>query len=156
MLYFTSRPDTAVLVTGDGELGDRARSALKDGRLEVADSRSSYCIEGRFRSSPMLRKVAEAAREAKQQGFASMVAMGDASWLSEDPADLPEFVRYETGMNFLDLPLGAAFVCQYRRSLFSPAHLDQMRVLHDQVLEDGMMERSCWIIPRRVRARPLQ
>ena len=153
MYYFSSRPGLGSVLSVGSELGDRLGAARREGRLVMLDAESYYRPEGAFRHLPLLEAVERATEEARSEGFSSMVAVGDVRWLGMRAEHFSEFVRYEAMVTFLDLPLPAAFVCQYDRSLFSPQQIEQMRVFHDQVLIDRVLERSCWIIPRH---RPMQ
>lgn len=149
MLYFSPGPDPAAILGAGNDVGERLRAASREGRFETHLAERVYCPQGVFRGKDMLRNLARAVEGAESEGFSSLVAVGDASWLSDVGGIGPELLRYEASVNFLDLPLDAAFMCQYDQRIFPPDHLGKVKAVHDQLLVDRNLDRNCWILPRK-------
>lgn len=146
MYFFTSGPEPIMRAPHDSDLQDRLHLAQAEGRLRVRLARESYCPEGRFHSSTMLGEMVRVVEQAKIDGYTSLIAVGDAGWLADRPEEVQEFIRYEAGINVLDLPMDVTFICQYDGRLFHTGDLDKVRLLHDKVLKDRSLERNHWII----------
>lgn len=136
------------LSNGNGLMRD-SRSAVREGRLESLSSDDVYFPDGSFDSQATLRKLTDAAERAESEGFKSLVAVGDASRIVDLKESNPEYVRYETAVNFLDLPIDVAFICQYDRRIMPLDHLRRVVSVHDKLLRDRQLERNCWFISRR-------
>jgi hypothetical protein len=146
MYFFTSGPEAIMRAPQEGDLKDRMQAAQVEGRLRVHLAGESYCPNGHFHYLPMLGEVVRAVEQAKNDGYRSMVAVGDAGWLATRREEINEFIKYEAGLNILDFPMDVTFVCQYDGRLFHRHDLDRLRPLHDKVLMDRTLERNHWII----------
>ena len=102
-----------------------------------------------FDSQTTLRNLTDAAERAESEGFKFLVAVGDASRIVDLEESHPEYFRYETAVNFLDLPIDVAFICQYDRRIMPPDHQRRVVSVHEKLLRDRQLERNCWFISRR-------
>lgn len=136
------------LSNGNGLMRD-SRLAVREGKLESLSSDDVYFPDGSFDSQATLRKLTDAAERAESEGFKFLVAVGDASRIVDLEESNPEYFRYETAVNFLDLPIDVAFICQYDRRIMPPDHQRRVVSVHEKLLRDRQLERNCWFISRR-------
>ncbi|MEM0449699.1 MAG: MEDS domain-containing protein [Methanomassiliicoccales archaeon] len=152
MFYFTSKKESEYGITSfsrDGNLSARLVRAIKEGRLQILDSEKSYLTNGVFDPKITLQNVITAAESAREDGYSSMVAVGDPLWLAGRRGDIPRFVSYEAGLNLLRLPIETTFICQYDKRVFAKEDLERLRWVHDKVLSNQVLERNCWFLSNK-------
>lgn len=88
--------------------------------------------------------------DAVGDGYRSIVAVFDMSWLAKRPEDFNAYMHVEMSINLLRFPTPVTILCQYEGSLFSSEQLDMVSSLHALSLTDGMVKRSFWLIPRHM------
>jgi hypothetical protein len=125
------------------------KSDIKDGRIELRSSYSSYCPGGNFRGPGMYRLWEKAYDDAIDQGYNGLVAVGDTSWLGVHKSILPSFMRYEQGIDFARLPRDLTILCQYDRRLFTSEQIGLAEQVHQLRLSAGRLDRNHWFILRR-------
>jgi hypothetical protein len=137
------------LGTGTG-LIDPAE-ATRAGKLQSRRTDDAYIPDGGFYSKRALHNLEDAAENAEGEGFEALVIVGDVSWINSMREAFPEFIRYETGINFLEFPIDVALICQYDRRTMARDDLQRACKVHEKILADHNLDRNCWLISRGVR-----
>jgi hypothetical protein len=122
--------------------------AIRVGSLQPHRTDDAYIPNGVFQSMRALNYLEEAVERAESEGFESLVVMGDVSWINEMREAFPEFILYETGINFLDFPIDVALICQYDRSTMAGDDLQRVCNVHEKILTDNHLDRNYWLISR--------
>lgn len=121
---------------------------IRAGRLQSRRTEDAYIPYGEFDSRRALHYLEDAVERAESEGFESLVVVGDVSWINSMKDAFPEFVRYETGINFLDFPIDVALICQYDRRTIAGDDLQRVCSVHEKILADHHLDRNCWLISR--------
>ena len=122
--------------------------AIRAGRLQSLRIDDAYIPHGEFHSHRSLRYLEDAVKRAEVEGFESLAVVGDVSWINSMKGVFPEFIRYETGINFLDFPIDVALICQYDRRTMARDDLQRVRNVHEKILTGHHLDRNCWLISR--------
>jgi hypothetical protein len=125
--------------------------AIRAGKLQSRRTDHAYIPDGGFHSKRALRNLEDAAENAEDEGFESLVVVGDVSWINSMRGAFPEFIRYETGINFIDFPIDMALICQYDQRTMAKDDLQRACNVHEKILADHHLDRNCWLISRGVR-----
>jgi hypothetical protein len=132
---------------GVGKVVDPVQ-AIRAGKLQSHRTDDVYIPNGQFHSKRALHSLKDAAEKAECEGFESLVIMGDVSWIDSMREVFPEFIRYETGINFLQFPIDVALICQYHRRTLAGDILQRTCNVHEKILTDHHLDRNCWFISR--------
>ena len=118
--------------------------------IQTVRAGRTLCPKEKFDPAFALDVLKARLDDAADDGYRSIVAMFDMSWLAKRPEDFNAYMRVEMSINLLRSPTPVTVLCQYEGSLFSSEQLDMVSSLHALNLTDGMVQRSFWLIPRHM------
>lgn len=107
---------------------------LERGALIVRGQRETYLRKARFDSSAMLTFLAEAAREAREEGFVGLRATGEMTWAAGREPGREELLLYEELLNDFTAAHGIVGLCQYHVDSFEPDVIEGVTRIHPKVL----------------------
>lgn len=114
------------------EAGVDVPRETRSGALVLTSDRS-HLVNGKFDAAKMLAMIADAANEAKREGYEGLWASGDMTWeLGHDVnIDVSQLVEYERCLHtvFFDHPTLHG-ICRYRRDILPAAAIQCGLVTH--------------------------
>jgi hypothetical protein len=148
MLYFSDVGSSGRLVKKPSAGREPLRQIMAEGRIQTGPSFETYCPGGKFRGDAMLDVWRGACQAASDNGFKSIVAVGDVSWLAGRRRMFPQFMNYEMSLNLNPFPISLTILCQYDRCLFTEEEIGQVSGIHQTVLSRGVLMRNYWMIAK--------
>jgi hypothetical protein len=133
----------------DGSMVKRIKKGIAQGRLRLMESTSFYLENGAFNLKSRMTAWATIINEIRDEGFKSLVVVGDLSWSANNPGLFSELLQYEATLSITGLPQGFTAVCQYDSRLFSQKEIDYIESVHELQLKDGNLQRNFWLVSQR-------
>ena len=115
------------------------RAALQAPGLEVATLRETYLQGGVFEPERMWAYWAQAAREARAQGFSGLRCIAEVDWVARGAPGVARWMEYESRLGELAAQSGCTLLCQYSRALFPPWMVRDAIRTHPLVIHRGTL-----------------
>lgn len=110
---------------------------IRSGALTLASAKAVYMPDGRFDSARMLAFVADAAAQARAEGFSGLRGSDDMAWSLDGSVGVDRLLAYEAGLNAVCRESGITMLCQYDRRRFSPVLLTAVAQAHALGISGG-------------------
>jgi len=115
------------------------RAAMQAPGLEVTTWGETYLQGGVFEPERMWAYWAQAAREARAQGFSGLRCIAEVDWVARGAPGAARWMEYESRLDEVAAQAGCTLLCQYSRALFAPWMVRDAIRTHPLVIYRGTL-----------------
>jgi PAS domain S-box-containing protein len=116
-----------------------ARAALQAPGVELRTWAETYLQGGVFEPERMWAYWAQAAREARAQGFSGLRCIAEVDWVARGAPGVARWMEYESRLGEVAEQAGCTLLCQYSRALFPPWMVRDAIRTHPFVIHRGTL-----------------
>lgn len=146
-LYVHDEGSEAAILDSLAAAGVNTATAISDGRLGLADTRTAFLAGGRFDSKAMVSTLQATVDRATQGGLEGLFVAGEMTWALGPHPGTERLMEYEALCNRFFLTNPAVSLCQYDRRRFDDQAIGQVLLTHPWVLIGGRLCRNLHHIP---------
>ena len=116
-----------------------AQLVAREGMLQVLTEDEAYMPDGSFSKDVFIRDMETMARAASDDGYASLRAVGDESFLVRNGVDIREWFAAESELNKIVPDFPHFFFCLYDLDLFDGDTVMRVLRTHPRIYVNGII-----------------
>lgn len=129
---------------------------LRKGALVVISKRDVYSKTGGFDPDSVIGFWAEAATQAKADGFPGLRILAEMTWTFGETGVPPRLLEFENRINHMYCDHDAAGVCQYNRAHFPPEVILGVLRTHPMIVYGDVVSKNPYYVPPEELLKPNQ
>ena len=149
LIYLVDDAGLDSLSNGESHMIGRIREGIVQGRLRLMRATQFYLKGDAFCSESAITGWVKLLKEIQDEGYKTLVVVGDVSWSVNHSGLFSEVLKYEATLTMGGLPIGFTALCQYDSRLFSQTEIDYIESVHELQLKDGNLKRNFWLVSQR-------